>query len=120
MRFPSPILALGETAILPALLMFLLLLPATILTLVNSVSGKRSVFMVICAVTAAIFGIWGVVGGLKLIAIDWHIPDDWPPSGDFIFSFLLCAFFLVAGLVALVKMWKTKRTDEAKAKVPSP
>jgi hypothetical protein len=119
MSFLLPFLALGETAIFSVLLIFLLLVPATILTLINSIMGKRSVIMVICAVTAAIFGIWGVVDGLKLIVIDWHTSDDWPPSKDFVFSFLPFAFFLTGGLIALVRMWKTKRGDESSTKAKS-
>lgn len=103
-------LALGETLILPGLLVIMLLFPATIWTLTCSIKGKRNVFMAVCAVTATVFGGWGTASGLKSIV------EEWPPEGDLLFGLLFCAFFFMAGIVSLIKMRRSKRTAEASSK----
>ncbi|MGA2751796.1 MAG: hypothetical protein ABSG59_23770 [Verrucomicrobiota bacterium] len=108
--FASAMLALGETAILPGLLLIVVLFPATIWTLTSSLKGKRNVFMRTCAVIAIAFGGWGMAAGLKSIV------KEWPPEDDLLFGLAFCAFFLLAGLASLLKMRNTKRTDEAKTK----
>jgi len=107
--------ALGETAILPGLVLIVVLFPATIWTLTASVKGKRNAVMAICALIATLFGGWGTASGLKSLVVEW------PPEGDLIFGLIFCAFFFFAGVFSLVKMWKAKRRDQAseKAKVPT-
>ncbi len=67
--------------------------------------------MVICAITASVFGIEGIIDCVKVMAVDWDIPEDWPPSGVDIFVILFSLFLLLAGVVSLLKMWKVKRTE---------
>jgi hypothetical protein len=109
-------LALGETAILPGLLIVLVLFPATVLTFVASLLGKRNIAMVACSVASTIFGAWGIVDGLNTVMQDWKVPDSWPPSGNFVLSFLFCAFLLLAGGVSLFKMYLGLKKGRAATK----
>ncbi len=80
--------ALGETAILPGLLLILVLFPVTIWTLVSSIKGKRNVFMAVCAMTSAVLGGWGLAtGSLSLL-------NEWPPEQDLLFGLFVCGCFL--------------------------
>ncbi len=69
--------------------------------------------MLVCSVMAGVFGTWGIAGVIKEITVNWHVPDDWPPSGDFIFSFLFYTSFFVAGAFSLIKMRSNRRRDES-------
>jgi phosphatidylglycerophosphate synthase len=114
-------LALGETGILQGILVLFVLFPATVWTLARSFTGRRNVFMVICAITASVFGIWGIKDCVKVMALDWHVPEDWPPSGVDIFVILFSLFLLLAGVVSVLKMWKVKRTETSeKTKTSTP
>ena len=87
-------LALGESAILPALLLVLVLYPVTIWTLAASLKGVRSAFVASCGAVIAAAGALGCAAVLK--------DFEWPPDQGLCISFAFWAFPLFAGIVALI------------------
>jgi hypothetical protein len=109
-HFISPILALGETGIWPWLLIVLFFFPATIWTLIESIKGKRNGLLIGIAILATAFGGYGAV------ALAFSLRQEWPPGSDFLYSLAWWLFFLATGTVSLIKMWRSKRTDDVSAK----
>ena len=84
----------GESAILPALLLVLVLYPLSVWTLVASLRGARGKFLAACGAVIAATGALGCVAVLK--------DFEWPPDQGLCISFVFWAFPLFAGIVALI------------------
>ncbi len=101
-------LALGETAILPGLLLIVFLASATFWVLDDTLRKKRSLVTMPLSIALVVVASIEAVGIIK----DWV--RDWPAAresalGDWLFNFVFCVVPLLAGLFALVKLWKDKR-----------
>ena len=106
--------ALGETKVLPGLLLILVLFPATLWTLGASFKGKRNYFMTVCAMMSAVFGGWGLAAGLLSLV------KEGPPEQDLLFGLFFCGFFFAAGIFSLMKMWRGRQKQEASEKAKAP
>ena len=100
----QPMLAHGEAAILPALLLIVVLYPISIWILVRSLKGGRSRLMVVCATVIAL------CSGLASAAV---LKDfEWPPDQGFYFALLFWAFPLFCGIAALARMKRPNKNEQ--------
>ncbi len=94
-------LAHGESVILPALLLVLVLYPMSIWIVTASLKGVRSTFVSVCGVIIAAVGAVGCVGVLK--------DFEWPPDEGLCISFFFWALPFLCGVVALMRMKRQKQ-----------
>ena len=104
-------LAFGQSAILPGLLLIAVVFPATLWTVISSIKRKRNALMVVCAIIATVFGGWTMAASLIFI-----VQDEWPPDQNILYGLCWSAFFLFAGLISIIKMRREKQTADISAK----
>jgi hypothetical protein len=88
-------LAVGQTLILPGILLILLFITALSCAL-NGTKGKRNRFVIVIGLVSTILGGWGVACGMKSLV------QEWPPEPDLIFGMVFCFFLFLVGAVLLV------------------
>lgn len=101
-------LAHAETAILPALLLLLILYPASIWILFRGVARKHNAFTIWCALFITIGGAAGAIA----VMTDF----EWPPDKALLVSLGFWLFPLSSGLLALlmVKRARTKSSEDGR------
>ena len=102
-------LADGESAILPGLLLFLGLYSATIWMLLSYWNGNRSRVLISCAAIVA------VSGGLASLAIlkDFFVDGfQWPPDSGYVSSLLFFGTPFLSGVAVLVRAKRSQNTNQ--------
>jgi len=115
-RAMMPMLAHGESQILPALLGVWLFYPlaicVSIWTLVAGVKRERNAFTFSCAILSIIIGGSGVAGILKDLSAELLAgAAEWSEALGYLLGLLFWGFFVFSGVFALARMWRRKRAN---------
>lgn len=92
----------GETGILPGLLIFFLLYPIVIITLVAAFVGKRSSMLIVFD------GIAIVIGGIGIVPLLHEAITVQGEAKDLFIAFSFFGFPLFAGIISLVKTLRNR------------
>jgi hypothetical protein len=105
-------LALGESVLLPALLMLYVLYPASIWTLAQSLKGKYNALMIFFAILSILIG---GIGSIQLLAdTRWYFQLE--GIEHLLVGVLPSAFLVFAGVVSLLKMRRSRQADKFAAR----
>ena len=96
----QPILAHGETMILPAFMLMAAVVGASLWTLVASLTGRRRLLFVPFALILILVGVAALIEVVSQIS--------WPPESGELTTLLFWSLPLFSGIVALVQCKRTR------------